>query len=611
MTSTPDQPRFKRLLRRLPRPGIAIALIAAALAAWPAFAGSDSKIADARTALQRGDAIGAEVALREALRQGANARDVAALMGEAELLQDNLRLARKWLEPEDFAPQDRGSGFQMLGRVQMEQGDLPAAGAAFDKALRYIPKSPDLWVDIARLRFRGGEQLQAIDAADYALALGPENTSALVMRGQLLRDSTGPAAALPLFARAVVKAPDDLSVLFEYGATLGEIGRAESMLSIARRMVQIDGRDPRGYWLQAVLAARGGHHELARRLMMRTGDAYADDPAAMMLSAVLDLEAGNLASARKVAETLARMQPDNGTVQNLLGRIMAEQGAWAEITARYGAPALAGGHSPYLRTLTARAYEAQNEREKAAPLLDAMARDGDERQSAVPRFITLAQDVPLSVLSVRWQDAPNEGGRFMPYVRALIAAGDSARAVTVANELAAKFPGSADVHVLAGDALLAADDPARALSHFQNAAQVRLSPALRDRMVAASLASGQQAFAKDILSQYALQHPLDGEAALALGKMAAEGGGWKRAVVLSRHALRQPLTALSPAALAFAAEAERRSGNAEIALELAESAYELSPQNIAALQSYAAALKAVGRASDAAIVQVKLQAISR
>lgn len=599
------------MLRRLPRPGLAVALIAAALAAWPAFAGSDSKIADARAALQRGDAIGAEVALREALRQGANARDVAALMGEAELLQDDLRLARKWLEPEDFAPQDRGTGFQMLGRLQMEQGDLPAAGAAFDKALRYIPKSPDLWVDIARLRFRGGEQLQAIEAADYALALGPENTAALVMRGQLTRDGTGPVAALPLFARAVVQAPDDLTALFAYGATLGEIGRAKSMLTVARRMVEIDGRDPRGYWLQAVLAARGGHYELARRLMMRTGDAYADDPAAMMLSAVLDLETGNLASARKMAETLSRIQPDNDTVQDLLGRIMAQQGAWAEITTRYGASALDGNLSPYLRTLTARAYEAQNERAKAAPLLDAIARDGAGGRSAAPDLITLAQDVPLAVLAARWHDAPHEGSRFMPYVRALIARGDSARAVEIANELATRFPGSGDIHLLAGDAQLAADDPVRALAHFQKAALVRLSPALRDRMVAASLASGNVGFAKGILAQYVIQHPLDGEAALTLARMFAEGGDWKRGAALSRHALRQPLTAASPTALAFAAQAERRSGNIGKAQELAERAYELAPQNIVVLQSYAAALEASAKADDAAFVQAKLQLVSR
>ncbi|MGD9664140.1 MAG: tetratricopeptide repeat protein [Novosphingobium sp.] len=595
------------LLRRVLRSGFIAAVIAVALAAWPALAGSDGKIADARKALQNGDSIGAEVALREALRQGASAHDVAALMGEAALLQEDVQQARKWLEPEDFAVPDRGTGFQMLGRLEIEQGNLPQAGAAFDKALRYMPRSSQLWVDIARLRYRGGEQLQAINASEYALALAPKDPAALVMRGQLIRDSVGPVAALPLFASAVVQAPEDLSALYEYAATLGEIGRAKTMLLVARRMVQIDGRDPRAYWLQAILATRGGHYDLARRLLMRTGDAYAEEPAGLMLTGVLELKAGNLASARKAAETLVRLQPDNDEARNLLAHILNADGAWAEITRRFGKTALQGEVSPYLRMLVARAYEALNDRANAAPLLDAMMHDMPGNRA---EFTAFEQNVPMSVLEGRWRDNTNAGDRFMPYVRALIADGNPVRAVTVGAQLTRDFPGSADVHILAGDANMAAGRPGVALAHYSKAAKVHLSTHLLDRMVTAAMVEDRADLAEVMLARYVVQHPLDGDAAMALARLVGEGGDWKQALALARHALRQPATAQAPAALAFAADAELKVGDKVVALQNAARAYALAPQNGVAIRSYATALKVAGKGQNAASLLAKARAIS-
>ena len=52
------------------------------------------------------------------------------------------------------------------------------------------------------MRYRGGEQAQAIEASKKAVALGSENPAALLLNAQLVRDAAGNAAALPLFARA-------------------------------------------------------------------------------------------------------------------------------------------------------------------------------------------------------------------------------------------------------------------------------------------------------------------------------------------------------------------------------------------------------------------------
>jgi len=73
---------------------------------------------------------------------------------------------------------------RLLGRANaaIANGSLAEGGALLNQARANNPDNPDLWVAIARLRFRGGEHLTAIEAADRALALGPDHPPALLLR---------------------------------------------------------------------------------------------------------------------------------------------------------------------------------------------------------------------------------------------------------------------------------------------------------------------------------------------------------------------------------------------------------------------------------------------
>ena len=229
MTSRPDR-RFHWIA--------VLALVSsAAAAAVPAGDALDQ----AAEALSRGDGIAAEAAARRALRDGTPREDVAALIGEAELLQGDLADARDWLAGGTFSGPTRERGFHALGRLEIAEGDLAAAGRAFDRALE-AGGSARLWVDIGRLRYRAGQHHLAADAARKAVAIDPDEPRALEFQAQLTRDARGVVAALPWFELALEKAPDDLGLLGEYAATLGEAGRHADMLRVARRMVELHPR---------------------------------------------------------------------------------------------------------------------------------------------------------------------------------------------------------------------------------------------------------------------------------------------------------------------------------------------------------------------------------
>src|SRR5690606_31551083 len=298
------------------------------------------RLTEANLALERGEGIAAEVAVQEALQAGASRSEVAALIGEAELLQGDLADARRWLAGGEFSAATRERGYHALARLEMTEGNLAAAAAAFDRALETGAGSARLWADIGRLRYSAGQHRPALDAAARAVATDPDDPRALEFQAQLTRDSKGVLAALPLFERALESAPDDLGLLGEYAATLGEAGRHRDMLDVARRMVELDPRHPRAYYLQAVLAARGGLDDLARRLLARTGGSYDAQPASQLLAGVLELRSGNAGLAIERFAEPARRQSDNGVARILLGRALLAHGEAGEVGAR-SAPAAA------------------------------------------------------------------------------------------------------------------------------------------------------------------------------------------------------------------------------------------------------------------------------
>ncbi|MFA7596810.1 MAG: tetratricopeptide repeat protein [Novosphingobium sp.] len=588
--------------RKRSRPWLVV--LPAILLAGPALGEGRGNLADAREALRRGDGIAAEALLRDALHRGTPAREVAAQMGEAELLQQDFLEAGRWLRPGDFSSSEQAHGYRMLGRLEMMEGDLEAAGKAFDEALRAAPRNAVLWVDIGRLRYLAGDQFAALDAAERALQIEPKEPGALEFRGQLIRDSKGPRAALPFFAAALKQAPENLSILGEYAATLGEAGRARDMLAVTRRMIEIDRRDPRAFYLQAVLAARAGKDDLARRLLWRTGDAYRKTPAAMLLTGVLELRVGNVQTAADVLDALWRMQPDNGQVAVLVARALQLDGRHAELVSRFAELARRGDASPYLLEVVGRSYEALERRDEAAFFLDRAAMLKGGLVAALP------DSAPLDVLEARWRDAPGEPRRILSLVRQLLALGHYAKAQSIVAEVRGKFPGSSDVLFLSGDVELMAGNPQAALEHYRRVARIRMSGILMERMVKAELALGQAQSVESMVVAYFLQHPMDDSASSRIAQFAADRKDWQRAEAVLAFALRQGSNARDPLLLARSALAHVGLGDSKAALAEARKAYRLQPGNAYITRVYGLTLKAAGEEGSSGAMLAKVERLS-
>lgn len=465
-----------------------------------------------------GNGVGAEQALRRDLDNGGSRQALAPFLGESELRQGNLAEAERWLAAGDFAPDVAVHGYHMLGRLRMRQGDLPAAGRAFDRALAQNPDDPELWVDIGRLRWIGGEQVEARDAAQRAVAAAPDNPEALLFHAQLVRDAQGNAAALPLLERGLAATPDNADLLAEYAATLGEAGRAADMLEAVRKLSLAAPGDQRVLYLQAVLATRAGQHDLARSLIARSDNLDRKMPAAMLLVALIDMEKRNYASAAQALDTLWRMQPDNQRIAALLARALALGGNNRELVVRFSGKAA----TPYIAALIGRAYEALGEREKAAPFIDAAMAGGTMKLE--PVRITTGEAIA------------GEGAAAVALTRSALGRRSARDMLTQANAFLSGHPGSVDALELAGDAALAAADPGRASQLYNRAASVRRTWSLAKKMVVALDSLGRRQEATALVERHFVGEPGNADAAVVLARRLIDKGDRSRAKVLIAYA---------------------------------------------------------------------------
>jgi cellulose synthase operon protein C len=542
----------------------------------------------AEAALAKGDGIAGEAELRRAMEEGANRPDVAARMGEAMIVQSQLSKAREWLASGQFATGEEARGFRMLGRLELLEGHLSASGQAYDKALKFTDKDALLWVDIGRLRYTGGEQLQAVDAAERALAVDPGNVRALEFRAQLIRDQSGLQAALPWYERALEEAPDDLALLGGYAATLGELGRGGEMLVATRKMLELSPGEPLAYYLQAVLAARAGKIELARGLLSRTGDRFDGLPAAMLLQGILELGAGNANRAVEILDQLVSRQPANARAQALLARALYELGDYRQLIGRFGAAAKQADASAYLVALVGRSYEEIGDRAGAAPLLDRAA------AAQVPQIMPIAEYYPPSVLAVGWRNAPGSAGAAVPYVRSLLIAGDMAGAERIAEQFRSAHPGSGDAQALAGDVQLALGRGGPALDRYGLASRIRFPEGLLERMVDALERLGRGGDSPALVSGYLSAYPASRLAARMAANHSAYAGDWERSRVLLEN-LRAKGGNRDFRLLADLSLAQLRTDDVTAAVESGARAYQLQRASPVAAQAYGMALVSAGQ----------------
>ena len=384
-------------------------------------------------------------------------------------LQGKFKEAKVELLADDIPAEHQASAARILGRVAMQMGDDLLASQAFDRAIELNPEYSDLWVDVARYRAGSGDQAGAIAAVDEAVRLAPQNIRALQYRGELLRFQFGLGAALPWFERALQIDPNDVALLTEYAATLGDMGRMKDMLVVARKIIALDGKNPRAFFMQSVLAARAGKYKLARVLMQKTEGRIDGVPAVILVQGTIEHGEGNYNAAVEKFRRLVSVQPNNRRAQNLLARSLYLAGDAEEAVAVLKPQVNRSGAEPYALWQVGRALEALDKREEAIGVFNRVARHDVGNETA------FAPETPLGVLAAEASRNPNDARKMVPYIRALYNAGNYGAAYSHARRLQNGNPGASAAHILVADTAMAKGDYNAALDALDRARKIQFS----------------------------------------------------------------------------------------------------------------------------------------
>lgn len=545
----------------------------------------DARILQAEMLLKLFDGIGAEAELERALSLGLDASQVRHLHGHALQLQGKWDEAKKQLFAQDIPVQHQAYAARIIGRVALQTGDDALATRAFDRAILQDPTNADLWVDIARFRAGSGDQAGAIAAVDEAVKLEPNSVRALQYRGELIRFQFGLAAALPWFERALQIDPNDVALLTEYAATLGDMGRMTDMLTVARKIISFDGRNPRAFFMQAVLAARAGKYDLARVLMQKTEGRLDDVPAALLVQGIIEHGETNYNAAIDRFRQLIALQPNNRQVQNLLARSLYLAGDESETIALLNRQVNNSGADPYSLWLAGRALESVGKRQQAVDVLNRAARHDVGKKSA------FVPETPMAVLRAEADRAPNNAIVVIPYIRALYHSGDFSGAFSQAKRLQRGNPGASDAHLLVADTAMALGDVDEALAALDIARRIRFSEPVMLRMVEALRSKGAMQESGELLAQYLRYNPSNIAGLRWMAYAHLETENWEVAQRILEN-LRKRIGDNDALIMAGLAQAYTGLGQTEKAIKAGRIAYYVQPSSPVVSHLYGLALLA-------------------
>ncbi len=532
----------------------------------------------ARAYLALGEGAAAEAALDRATGAGFDPAKLHQLRAEALLLQGSPDRA---LKEAAKTPDAYGAyALRVAARALAAKGALPQAQALLAEVLEAADgKDARGWTDLGRVRLQTGDVGGAITATARALALAPRDPDALALKAELVRGQYGLIAALPWYEAALKVDPWRHDILIDYAATLGDAGRYQAMLAATRRALEARPGSPRALYLQAVLAARAGNNELARTLLQKSGGGLDGQPGPLLLAGILDFADGATQQAIEKWRAVVGIAPMNLPARRLLGAALLDSGDTQGALATLRPLALRADADSYSLMLVARAFEAQGERDWAATYLD---------RAALPVSAPALQfgtDDPLATLRQAAERAPGDPVVQVEALRGELFKGDKAAALTKARDLATRYPGVPQAHLLVGDVLMSLGKPADAATAYARAASLRFDEPTMLRSVEALVAMRAADKAATVAALFLAQHPgnIAARRLVAHWQLAAED--WDAAID-SLEGLRDELGNRDAALLAELARAYAGDDQDDVAELYAAAAYRLQPMNPAVADAY-------------------------
>jgi len=441
--------------------GFSVSLAALALV-HPAFAAdqdAQSYVKDANKLLAKGDAKGAEIQLRNALRSdpdnpdihielakvylrlgnfasaeaeereaghdGGDDDEVAPLLAQTMLLENKMSQLLEQISPGTRTPRAEATVRLSLGLAHLALREYSQAEPLLADAVRLDPDSWRAKLALARLDMLKGDAAEAKRQIAEAAAKYPDIPDVLRLQGEMLRSSGDTAGALAIFDKILAKQPQDLSTLNSRANILISEGKLDDAQRDVDRALSVSPNNIAAIYLDALLMAKKGSLDKADDLLTKLSPAFTNLPSGYFLQATVKYALGQYEQAEaSLGKYLARY-PNQPAATRLLATIALRKNDRDTAISLLKPVTDANPSDVASVNLLARAYVAAGKKDEAVKLYEAAASAKPDDQMT---------QTSAALMQMRFGDA-NEGLADLEKIAGTDAGADIATPLLVLGDL--------------------------------------------------------------------------------------------------------------------------------------------------------------------------------
>lgn len=272
---------------------------------------ADAHMRLARLQMQLADPVAAEKEFKAARDLGADRWTVIPLLGQVYMAQSRFRDVLTEVPTDGPTEEATAKNLMLRSMAQVALSDIPAAKASLAEAEKRAPKNTEVLLTSARLAFALKDFATAEAKADEALKIDPDVVDGLLIRGQILAARGDKAGAMAMTDRALVLQPSSSAARLDRANQLIQEGQDAKAQADVAAVLKVQPRNAGATYLNGVLLVRAGKYAEAQTELQKLEPVIQRFPRAVYFQALAAANLGQQEIAIDLANRyVARMPAD-------------------------------------------------------------------------------------------------------------------------------------------------------------------------------------------------------------------------------------------------------------------------------------------------------------